>query len=127
MNIGSPSGILCSCKCLFCYECLKKLATNSIKYCPVCKSLLNFQKCINLRNKNDREKVNYIFNEPEIEIEKFRQSLKFHENHQNQYISFLENKIKKLIQENNNLRDTIKRAANFRNTKANTVYNNSMV
>ena len=49
-----------------------------------------------------------MFNEPEIEIEKLKQSLKFHESHQNKYIAFLENKIKKLMQENNNIRETIK-------------------
>lgn len=108
LYIDTTAGILSSCKCLFCYNCLKKLASNSIKNCPVCKSILNFQKCINLRDKNDKEKVKYIFNEPEIEIEKLRQSLKFHENHQNQYIAFLENKIKNLMRENNNLRESLR-------------------
>ena len=90
------------------------MANNSIKYCPVCKSILNFQKCINLRDKNEKDKVNYIFNEPEIEIEKFRQSIKFHENHQNQYITFLENKIKNLMKENNNLKESIRLNENRR-------------
>ena len=121
--IDTPAGILGSCKCLFCYDCLKKLASNSIKNCPICKSLLNFQKCINLRDKNDKEKVIYMFNEPEIELEKFKQSLKFHENHQNQYIEFLENKIKNLIRENNILRESIRNNAIHRN-KTNSNHNN---
>ena len=64
-----------------------------------------------------------MFNEPEIELEKFRQSLKFHENHQNQYIEFLENKIKCLIKENNTLRESIKNKANLLN-KVNSSDNN---
>ena len=99
------------------------MASNSIKNCPVCKSLLNFQKYINLRDKNDNEKVKYIFNEPEIEIEKFRQSLKFHENHQNQYIAFLENKIKNLMRENNNLKESL-RINTIGRTKNNSNNNN---
>ena len=102
---------------MFCYSCLKKLASNSIKYCPICKSLLNFQKCLNLKNIKDKEKVNYIFNEPDVEIEKLRQSLKFHENHQNQYIEFLENKIKNLIKENNSLKESIRMNAMRHNNK----------
>ena len=99
------------------------MASNSIKFCPICKNLFNFQKCINLRDKNEREKINYIFNEPEIEIEKFRQSVKFHENHQNQYIAFLENKIKNLMKENNSLKESI-RMNEIRRNKINLNHNN---
>ena len=102
------------------------MATNSIKVCPICKSLFNFQKCINLRDKNDKEKISYIFNEPEIEIEKLRQSLKFHENHQNQYIAFLENKIKNLMRENNNLRESLRININGRQ-KNNSNNNNNFI
>ena len=76
--------------------------------------MLNFQKCVNLRDKNDKGKVSYLFTEPEIEIEKLRQTLKFHESHQNQYIAFLENKIKKLIHENNSIKEAIKNNAMLR-------------
>ena len=99
------------------------MANNSIKVCTICKSLFNFQKCINLRDKNDKEKISYIFNEPEIEIEKFRQAFKFHENHQNQYIAFLENKIKNLMKENNILRESI-RMNEIRRNKINSNQNN---
>ena len=81
--------------------------SSSVKTCPVCKSVLNFQKCINLKDKKELDKIRYIFEDPEIQIEKFRQSLKFHDTHQNRYISFLENKIKSLIQENNHIRESM--------------------
>ena len=112
--IDATPGILGSCKCLFCYDCMKKLGANSIKACPICKSVLNFQKCINLKDKKDIEKIRYMFEDPEIQAEKFRQTLKFHETHQNRYIAFLENKIKSLLQENHNLRESINALHNKR-------------
>lgn len=105
--LDAKSSVLSSCGCLFCINCVKILGEKKIQACPTCKCPLNYQKFLNLKEKKDAAKVMFLFEDPETQLKKFQQALKFQKKQQNQYISFLENKIKTIMRENSNLRKSI--------------------
>lgn len=62
---------------------------------------------MNLKEKKDISKLMFLFEDPDAQIKRLQQSLKFQKKHQSQYIAFLENKVKSLLNENSNLRRSI--------------------
>ena len=66
----------------------------------------------------------FLFEDPDSQLKKFQQTFKFHKKQQSQYISFLEHKIKTLMQENNNLRKSIDVLNNNTNYNTNIINNN---
>ena len=56
-----------------------------------------------------------MFEDPEIQIEKFRQAVKFQETSQNKYILFLQYKMQTLMKENTSLRESVNKI--YRNNK----------
>ena len=57
----------------------------------------------------------FLFEDPDMQLRKYQQILKFHKKQQTQYISFLEKKVKSLMQENNNLHKSMKELKNNNN------------
>lgn len=89
--------------------------------CKLCNKVIDFQKTLDLRAKENIKKINFIFNEPETQLKKVIETFKFQKMHQKKYISFLENKIENLLQENTTLKQNLKAAVN-----SNTTLNNSI-
>ena len=87
----------------------------------MCNKVIDFQKTLDLRAKENIKKINFIFNEPETQLKKVIETFKFQKMHQKKYISFLENKIENLLQENTTLKQNLKAAVN-----SNTTLNNSI-
>ena len=92
---------------MFCLKCLEKLSNFNIPVCPVCKAKIDINKFLNLSDGKSFKKIKFLFEDPEIQIEKFRQALKFQETNQNKYIRFLQYKMQNLVKENNNLRESV--------------------
>ena len=100
---------------MFCFKCCEKLNSFKIGFCPVCKNKIDISKFINLSDGKSFNKVKFLFEDPEIQLEKFRQALKFQETNQNKYIRFLQYKMQNLVKENNNLRESVNMI--YRNNK----------
>lgn len=96
------AAILSSCGCFICTSCLQNLNGNYI--CPNCKKPIDFKKSVDLKSKDNFKKISYVFEEPENNLKKIIEAIKFQKMHQKKYISFLENKIDHLIKENKDLK-----------------------
>ena len=100
---------------MFCFKCCEKLNNFKIGICPVCKNKIDITKFVNLSDKKSFNKVRFLFEDPEIQIEKFRQAFKFQETSQNKYILFLQYKMQTLMKENTSLRESVNKI--YRNNK----------
>ena len=103
--------ILSSCGCFFCQSCLHQI-TNPTPFCPRCKKPIDFNKSLDLRQKENLRKISFIFDEPETHLKKVIESIKFQKMHQKKYINFLESKIDNLIKENHTLKEQFKSNVN---------------
>lgn len=105
--LAHPGIILSSCGCFFCQSCIQQI-TNPSPFCPRCKKQIDFNKSLDLRQKENLRKISFIFDEPETHLKKVIESIKFQKMHQKKYINFLESKIDNLIKENHTLKEQFK-------------------
>lgn len=83
--------------------------------CFGCGKSIDFSKVIDLTNKESLKKIEFIYDEPEIQLKKivdcikvlilFYQLFQFQNLHQKKYIEFLEKKIEQLSKENQKLKE----------------------
>ncbi len=101
-----------SCGCFYCGECFKdsKSYINIEKVtCFGCSKSIDFSKTIDITNKDSLKKVEFIYDDPEVQLKKIIEVIKFQKLHKNKYIEFLEKKVSELTEENSRLKEAHKR------------------
>jgi hypothetical protein len=104
--------VLTSCGCFYCGECFKdsKSYINIEKVtCFGCSKSIDFTKTIDITNKDSVKKVEFIYDDPEVQLKKIIEVIKFQKLHKNKYIEFLEKKVSELTEENSRLKEAHKK------------------
>lgn len=89
-----------NCSCLYCSSCLKHSFKIKSSICRVCEKNYDLLKTIDLTKKENYNKYQHLFLDPDMLIKKGLEVLQFHKNYNKKYINHL--KLKNL---NNNLNE----------------------
>lgn len=96
-----PGTLILSCYCLYCKGCLGNHIKSNLKNCLMCGDIVNLKVTKDLNKKENYEKYNFIFIEPEKLFQQGLESQKFQARYKDKQIKYLELKVSN--QSNNNI------------------------